>query len=109
MRMPRPPPPADALMMTGNPTWRAHSMASPSLARMPSEPGRMGTPALLHGRAGLFLFAHQPGDFRRRADELDVAGLGNFGEVGIFRQQAVAGMNGVHIGDLRRADYRREY
>src|SRR5438309_140557 len=45
MRMPRPPPPAEALMITGNPTCRAHSKASPSPARMPSDPGRIGTPA----------------------------------------------------------------
>ena len=95
-------------MITGNPTWRAHSMASPSLARMPSEPGRMGTPARLHRGAGFFLFAHQAGDFGRRSDELDVAGFGDFGEVGVFRQQAVAGMDGVHVGDFRRADHRRD-
>src|SRR5581483_4933951 len=43
--MPRPPPPAEALMITGKPTVRAHSMASPSPASTPSEPGRIGTPA----------------------------------------------------------------
>ena len=32
--------------MTGNPTCLAHSSASPSLATIPSEPGRIGTPAL---------------------------------------------------------------
>ena len=31
----------------------------------------------------------------------------DFGEVGIFRQQAVAGMDGVHVGDFGRADHRR--
>ena len=107
MRMPRPPPPADALMITGKPTCRAHSMASPSLARIPSEPGRMGTPALLHRGSGFFFFAHQPGNFRRRADEFDIASLGDFGEVGIFGQQTVARMDGVHVGDFRRADHRR--
>ncbi len=92
-------------MITGNPTCRAHSMASPSLARIPSEPGRIGTPALFHGGAGLFFFAHQPNDFRGWTDELDVAGLGDFGEVGVFGQQAIAGMNGVHVGDFGRADH----
>ena len=71
-------------------------------------PGQNGNSGALHGRAGLFFFAHQAGDFRRRADELDVAGLGNFGEVGVFRQQTVAGMDGVHVGDFRRADDRRD-
>ena len=32
-------------MITGNPTCRAHSSASPSDATIPSDPGRMGTPA----------------------------------------------------------------
>ena len=39
-----------------------------------------------------------------RSDELDVACLADFREVGVFRQQTVTGMNGVHIGDLGRAD-----
>ena len=34
--------------------------------------------------------------------------LGDFREVGIFREQAVAGMDGVHVGDFRRADHRRD-
>ena len=41
--MPRPPPPAEALRMTGNPTDFAHANASSSVCRTPSEPGRMGT------------------------------------------------------------------
>ena len=44
-RMPRPPPPAEALTITGNPTCCAHSSAAPSDASKPSEPGRMGMPA----------------------------------------------------------------
>ena len=34
------------------------------------------------------------------------AGLADLGEVGVFAQQSVAGMNRVHVGDLRRADHR---
>jgi hypothetical protein len=45
MRMPRPPPPAEALTITGKPTCRAHSTASASDAMMPSDPGNIGTPA----------------------------------------------------------------
>ena len=45
MRMPRPPPPAEAFTITGKPTCRAHSIASPSEAMIPSDPGRIGTPA----------------------------------------------------------------
>ena len=47
-------------MMTGNPTCRAHSNASPSLARIPSDPGKTGTPAFFvhpseasHGDLGM--------------------------------------------------------
>ena len=45
--------------------------------------------------------------FGRRADELDVAGLADFGEVGALGQEAVAGMDRVGAGDLRGADDRR--
>ena len=34
------------------------------------------------------------------------AGLAHLGEVRILRQQAIAGMNGVHVGDFGRADDR---
>jgi len=33
-----------------------------------------------------------------------VRGDANFGEIRIFGKKAVAGMNGVHIGDFRGAD-----
>ena len=45
MRMPLPPPPADALIITGRPMSRATTSASAALSMMPSEPGVMGTPA----------------------------------------------------------------
>ncbi len=62
---------------------------------------------LLHGGARLFFFAHQPYDIGSRSDELDVTGLADFREVGIFGKQAVAGMDGVHVCDFGRADHRR--
>ena len=96
-------------MITGKPTWLRPLHGFAVAGQNAFRAGQNGNSGSLHRRPGLFLFAHQPGDFRRRADELDVAGLGDFGEVGIFRQQAVAGMNGVHVGDFRRADDRREY
>jgi hypothetical protein len=58
---------------------------------------------LLHGGAGFFLLAHQARDLRW-ADELDAAGLRDFGKVGVLAQQAVARMNGVDIGDFSGAD-----
>ena len=38
------------------------------------------------------------------ADEPDVAALADIGKVGVLGQEAVAGMDGVHIGDFGRAD-----
>lgn len=53
-RMPRPPPPAVALIMMGKPTWRATLSASSSDRIRPSEPGTVGTPAACtRARAGV--------------------------------------------------------
>ena len=54
---------------------------------------------------GFFFFAHQARDFRRRPDEFDVAGLADFGEVGVLREQPIAGMNGVDVGNFGCADH----
>ncbi len=54
----------------------------------------------LHGGARFFLLTHQAHHVRRRADELDVAGFDHLGEVGVLAEEAVAGMDGVHVGDL---------
>ena len=62
-------------------------------------------PVLLHGSTSFFFFAHQPDDIGSGPDELDVAGLADFREVGVFREQAVTGMDGVHVRDLGGADY----
>jgi hypothetical protein len=83
-------------MITGKPTWRAHSFRA----------GKNRNSRALHGRAGFFFLAHQPGDLGWRPDELDIASLGNFGKVRVFRQQAVAGVDGIHVGDFRGADDR---
>ena len=59
---------------------------------------------LLHGGAGFFLFAHEADDVGSGADEFDVAGFADFGEVGVFRKQSIAGMDGVDVGNLGGAD-----
>ena len=59
---------------------------------------------LFHGGASFFFFAHQPDDIRSRPDELDVAGFADFREVGVFRKQAIAGMDGVDVRDFGSAD-----
>ena len=61
---------------------------------------------LFHGGASFFFFAHQPDDIGSGPDELDVTGFANFREVGVFRKQAITGMNGIDIRDLGRADHR---
>jgi hypothetical protein len=43
-RIPFPPPPAAALMMTGKPIWRANSSASSTSSTGPGVPGTIGTP-----------------------------------------------------------------
>ena len=43
--MPRPPPPATALISTGKPIWWASSIASASLPTGPSLPGTVGMPS----------------------------------------------------------------
>jgi hypothetical protein len=45
MRMPRPPPPADAFNSSGKPTRCAISAISSRSATAPSDPGVVGTPA----------------------------------------------------------------
>ena len=67
--------------------------------------GENGHAMLLHGGARFFFFAHQADDIGSRPDELDVAGIAHFGEVRVFGKQAVAGMDGIDVGDFGGADY----
>jgi hypothetical protein len=66
-RMPRPPPPADALRITGNPIDSATRAASVQSATMPSEPGVVRKPAAAAAARAARLVAHQP-ESRRRLD-----------------------------------------
>ncbi len=53
------------------------------------------------GRAfGFDLVAHHPDMVSGRADESDVVGSQDVGEFGVFRQEAIAGMDRVRAGDL---------
>ena len=63
---------------------------------------------LLHRLASFILLAHQPHGFGSGPDELDVRSAANLGEVRVLTQQAVAGMNGIDIGDLRGRDDGRD-
>src|SRR6476620_7297010 len=53
--------------------------------------------------SGIFV-SHQPDGARWRSDKLDIAAGANLGEVAVFGEEAVAGVNRVHVGDLRSAD-----
>src|SRR5262249_47399571 len=59
---------------------------------------------LLHHAPRARLVAHQADDLRVRPDELDVAGLADFGEIRALGQESVAGMDRVGAGDLGGAD-----
>ena len=82
--------------------------ASSARCRTPSEPGSIGTPvAFMTARARSF------NPIRRITsgggpDELDAGDLAHFGEIGVLAQEAVAGVDGVHVGDLGGADDRRD-
>ena len=62
----------------------------------------------LHGAPRASLVAHETNHFGIGADEPDVAGLADFGEIRRFRQESVSGMDRVGAGDFRRADDRRD-
>ncbi len=59
---------------------------------------------VLHGLAGFFFFTHEAGDFGGRSDEFDVRGAADLGKIGVFAQQAVAGMDGIDVGNFGRGD-----
>ena len=104
MRMPRPPPPADAFRITGKPMSRATRTALSSSSTTPGEPGTTGHARLLHGLLGPALVPHQADGLGPGPDELDVAGLADLGQVARLGEEPVAGVDGVGARDLGRAD-----
>ena len=105
--MPRPPPPATALMITGSPR-SLRDLERLLLAVDRAVAARQDRHArLLHRAPRPRLVAEQADHVRRGADELDVARLADFGEVGALGQEAVAGMDRVGAGDFGGADDRR--
>jgi hypothetical protein len=65
-----------------------------------------GEARLLHRAARLDLVAHHADDVGARADELDVARLADFSELRRLGEEAVAGVDGVHVRDLGGGDDR---
>ena len=63
--------------------------------------GDAGFAGILSGQG----FVSHPTDrFGRGADEADIAGLANLGEVGVFRKEPVTGVDGVDVSDLSGRD-----
>ena len=90
MRMPRPPPPATALMMTGIADVLGDLERLVFALDRAVAAGQHRHAGLLHRAARLGLVAEQPDHVRVGADEADVARLAHFGEVGALGQEAVA-------------------
>ena len=61
-------------------------------------------PHLAHEGAGALLDAHHADHLRPRPDELDARGFAHLGEGGVLAQEAVARVDGVHVGDFGGAD-----
>jgi hypothetical protein len=56
----------------------------------------------LHGVLGADLVAHQADGFGARADEGEAGFFDALAEVGVFREEAVAGMDRLGVGDFGR-------
>ena len=104
MRMPFPPPPAVALMMTGKPIPSATCSASSGSSMVPSEPGTVGTPASFASRRAVALSPICRIWSARGPDERDVRRPAGLGELGVLRQEAVARVDRVGAGDLGGGD-----
>ena len=93
-RMPRPPPPAAALIITGKPVRSTAFRASPSVDHpVAAGHGRHAGPCRRLPRGDLV--AHQADGGAVRADEDEARRLDRVGEVGVLGQETVAGMDGV--------------
>ena len=103
-RIPRPPPPADALISTGKPNSWASETAWASFSISPSLPGTVGTFDFLGQLAGGVFVAHQGHGLVRGTDELNVATAADIGKMRVFGQKTVARMYRLHVADLGGAD-----
>ena len=62
--------------------------------------GHAGHTGNAHGLLGSHLVAHQPDRLRPRSDEDETGRFDALGEIGVLRQETVAGMNRLRIRDL---------
>ncbi len=103
-RMPRPPPPFDALMMTGNSIfWAARSPSAGVAHGLPAAGEDRNSRALRDG-AGGDLVAQLLQEFRPRTDEDDAGLFAGPGEIGILGKETVARMNRVDLPFLGQRD-----
>ena len=98
--MPRPPPPATALIRTGKPISCASSHRLGLGADRAVAAGNGRDAEIARRGLGDDLVAHEPDVLRRGADEGEGVLLDHLGEVGVLGQEPVAGMDGVGAGDL---------
>ena len=66
--------------------------------------GHAGHPGFPHGILGVDLVAHQANRFGTRTDESEAGFLDALGEIGVFRQKTVAGVDGLGISDFGSGD-----
>ena len=105
--MPRPPPPDAALTSTGKPIASRDRHRVIVGADRAVGAGHHGNAELLGRLLGLDLVAHQADVLGLRSDEMQIVLGEDFGEAGVFRQKAVAGMHRVRAGDLAGGQQRR--
>ena len=105
-RMPRPPPPAEALIMTGkaDPLGLGEQTRIVLIGAVIARHDRHAM--RLHQRLRRRLRSHRADRLRRRADEHDPGGGAGLGELGVFRQEPVAGMHRLRAAVARRGDDR---
>ena len=66
--------------------------------------GYDGEPLLHHYLAGLRFVSHETDALRKGADKLDSSRLADFGEVAVFGEKTVSGMDRLRPGDFGRAE-----
>ena len=107
-RMPRPPPPNAALMMSGKPRARRDFQRLRAVGDGIFRAGQDGHADFFGEGARGDLVAHQTQQFGARPDKRDAGVAAGLGEVRIFRKKSVAGMDEVHALFLRQRDDARD-
>ena len=105
MRMPRPPPPAAALIITGKPIFSASANAASGESRRPRLPGTVGTPAAAAASRAATLSPIRRMDCAVGPTKT-VRRLDRGGELGILGQKSIARMDGVGAGCPGRGENR---